>query len=127
MDCIICQDNGSEPLQNNTHCQCNYKYHTSCWIDYVNSKNKLNCPMCRKDISHNYSIILVNTPYTLSNQQITYQEFVNTIQQHISNQPTVIEMHQPLHNKPYNIMNIILGCFILIIIVIIFIVCIRVI
>ena len=51
MECLICQDSGSEPLQDNIACSCKYKRHASCWIDYVHSKNELHCPMCRKDIS----------------------------------------------------------------------------
>ena len=49
MECIICQDANSEPLQDNTSCTCKYKVHASCWIDYVHSKTIVTCLMCRKD------------------------------------------------------------------------------
>ena len=49
MECIICQDDNSEPLQDNTLCDCKYKVHPSCWIDYVHSKNTVTCLLCRKE------------------------------------------------------------------------------
>ena len=49
MECIICQNDTSEPLQNNTFCDCKYKIHASCWIDYVNSKTTVTCLICRKE------------------------------------------------------------------------------
>lgn len=49
MECIICQDDTSEPLQDNTLCDCKYKIHASCWIDYVHSKTTVTCLMCRKE------------------------------------------------------------------------------
>lgn len=50
MECIICKDAGDEPLHDNTSCKCKYKYHNSCWVDYVNSKETLQCLMCRTKI-----------------------------------------------------------------------------
>ncbi len=103
MECIICQDKGSEPLQENTFCTCKYKTHNSCWVDYVHSKDKVTCPLCRKDISFKPATIhtpLIRpsapqisppsiTPYNPSGgQQITYQEFVEIIRQH--NQPNTV-------------------------------------
>jgi len=49
MECIICQDITSETLQDNTLCDCKYKIHASCWIDYVHSKITVTCLICRKE------------------------------------------------------------------------------
>ena len=49
MECIICQDDNSEYLQDNTSCDCKYKVHASCWIDYVHSKTNVTCLICRKE------------------------------------------------------------------------------
>lgn len=108
MNCIICQDSGIEPLQDNTRCKCKYKCHTSCWIDYVHSKNKITCPLCRKDITFNSvpksvsnqvqrvqsPIIQATAPYTSEQQgqQISYQEFVDIIYQYNSAQNTIIQV-----------------------------------
>lgn len=90
MDCIICQDSGQELLQENTACPCKYKRHASCWIDYVHSKTKLICPMCRKDLTAKPKASTPKpTPYTplvrtipeSTGHVITYQEFVDTIHQ----------------------------------------------
>lgn len=52
MECIICQlHEDEEPIQENTTCPCKYKRHASCWIDYVNSRPVLTCPMCRRTLS----------------------------------------------------------------------------
>ena len=113
MECIICKDSGSEPLQDNIYCTCKYKFHSSCWIDYVNSKNNITCLLCRKDISTNSIqrplptiltplILATAPPYTIeditSDQQITYQEFVDTIQQYNSN--TTIEVRPSIQPQP---------------------------
>ena len=82
MECIICQDDKSEPLHDNIFCTCKYKIHTSCWIDYVHSKTTVTCLMCRKerveakkeDISSLSSII----------QEQRSQDTVNT-----ANQPQI--------------------------------------
>jgi len=49
MECIICQDTTFEPLQDNTLCECKYKIHASCWIDYVHSKTTVTCLLCRSE------------------------------------------------------------------------------
>jgi hypothetical protein len=121
MECIICQDIGSEPLQENTSCSCKYKCHSSCWIDYVHSKTKINCPLCRKDltiksqkptnltplIQPSVPIIPTAPPYappphrTQSTfQQISYQEFIDIIQQDNSTQNTVIEVRPSIQPQP---------------------------
>ncbi len=124
MECIICQDSGSEPLQDNTSCTCKYKRHPGCWIDYVHSREKVICPLCRKDLSvkpktnskptERTSLRQTTpspTPYTPqlrtipeeSGRQITYQEFVETINNHMATQNTVIEVRpsvQPVAHTP---------------------------
>lgn len=50
MECIICKDTGSEPLQDNFSCACKYKRHNSCWIDYVHSTKTVKCLICREPI-----------------------------------------------------------------------------
>jgi hypothetical protein len=105
MDCIICQDSGSEKLQENTACSCKYKCHQSCWIDYVNSKTPTTCPLCRKVISVKPIVQPQQNqptapPYTPQEriptqeigQQISYQEFVDIIHQYNSAQNTVIQV-----------------------------------
>jgi hypothetical protein len=101
MECIICQDTGSEPLQDNTSCTCKYKRHISCWIDYVHSRQKVICPLCRKDLTvkptskpniHTplrQSTPVQQTPYTPqlrtipeeTGRIITYQEFCDIVHQ----------------------------------------------
>jgi len=49
MECIICQDTTSETLQDNTLCDCKYKIHASCWIDYLHSKTTVTCLLCRSE------------------------------------------------------------------------------
>ena len=63
MECLICKDSGQEPLQENTSCPCKYNRHTSCWIDYVHSKSKIRCPLCRTDLSVKAKYI-PKMPYT---------------------------------------------------------------
>jgi hypothetical protein len=107
MECIICQDTGSEKLQENTLCPCKYKCHPSCWIDYAHSKIPITCPLCRKDLSVKRKptaqtpLIQPSAPpyapeertVTQENgRQITYQEFVEIIRQHTTNENTVIEV-----------------------------------
>jgi len=48
MECIICQDAGTEPLQDNEECACKYKIHNSCWLDYIRHVNNVTCLICRK-------------------------------------------------------------------------------
>ena len=66
MDCIICQDRGVEPLKDNTSCNCKFKYHSSCWIDYVHSTIKTKCPICRSE----FIKIKKNIESTVDNRQI---------------------------------------------------------
>jgi len=127
MECIICQDTGSEPVQDNTTCSCKYKRHTSCWIDYVHSREKVICPLCRKDLAAKKTpktkssvntplrqtgptAPVITTPYAPqlrtipeeSGRQITYHEFVDTIQQYNSTH-TAIEVRpsiQPVAIPP---------------------------
>ena len=142
MECIICKDSGSEPLQDNIYCTCKYKFHSSCWIDYVNSKNNTTCLLCRKDISTNSiqrplptiltPLILATAPpytiqYSTSEQQITYQEFVDIIHNtshntNINIQPTTepqIQLSQNISTSQ-KLIKVIIGISILAIIAIIF-------
>jgi hypothetical protein len=146
MECIICKDSGSEPLQDNIYCTCKYKFHSSCWIDYVNSKNNTTCLLCRKDISTNSIqrsqptiltplILATAPPYTIedntSDQQITYQEFVDIIHNtsHNTSQNTNINIQsitEPQIQSPKSlstsqkVIKVIIGLSILAIIAIIF-------
>jgi len=155
MDCIICQDSGSEPLQDNTACSCKYKRHSSCWIDYVHSTPHIKCLMCRKDLT------VKPTPKTKSSltrplrqnqttapyapeltpppdswRQITYQEFVDTINQSNSYQqnttievrpiqqatPRVEQVQPKVMSKSQKLLKIALCLGILVAIVVVFIV-----
>jgi hypothetical protein len=128
MECIICQDTGSEPVQDNTTCSCKYKRHTSCWIDYVHSREKVICPLCRKDLAAKktpktkssvntplrqtaLTAPVITTPYTPqlrtipeeSGRQISYQEFVDTINNYNRTQNTIVEVRpsiQPVEPAP---------------------------
>lgn len=57
--CIICMDDGLEPLLENNSCKCKYKKHSSCWEKYTQITNPLKCPTCRKIIK---SITLQRQP-----------------------------------------------------------------
>lgn len=146
MDCIICQDSGSEPLQDNTSCDCKYKRHPSCWIDYVHSTSHIKCLICRKDLSvnpipkTNSSLTtplrqhFVTAPYTPhppseSWREITYQEFVDTVNQSNSYQqntmievPPRVEQTRPNSiSKSQKLLKIVL-CLSIIIVIVIFVV-----
>ena len=145
MECIICQDKGSEPLQDNTLCSCKYKTHNSCWIDYVHSKDKITCPLCRRDVSVK-PVATVHTPliqpsapqisppsappYIPSQgQQISYQEFVEIIRQHTTPQNTIINIpsSQPTLQQPTTrkLTKIILGISLMFVMLIVFIIIIK--
>lgn len=104
MDCIICQDSGTEKLQENTSCPCKYKCHPSCWVDYVHSKTKITCPLCRKDITIKSPPKPTAPPYAPPSpqeigQQISYQEFVDIIRQYNSEQHTIIEIRPQVQTQ----------------------------
>ena len=86
MECIICQDDNSEPLHDNNACTCKYKVHNSCWIEYVHSKSKAACLICRKEHI---------PPETVQEQDNTYHDIVITINQqnleHASIPPTYLK------------------------------------
>jgi hypothetical protein len=146
MECIICTDSGSEPLQDNVYCSCKYKCHSSCWIDYVNSKHKLTCPLCRSDISvKSISKHTVNTPliqntvlpYTIeqstTERNITYNEFINIIQQNntIVNSQTDTSLNYQLSEDSVNLSisqklkKVIIGLVILAIIISMIVICMK--
>lgn len=145
MECIICQDKGLEPLQDNKLCSCKYKTHNSCWIDYVHSKDKITCPLCRRDISFKPQATVhtpliqpsapqISPPSTLpyiqsQGQQISYQEFVEIIRQHTTPQNTVINIpsSQPtIETNTRKLTKIILGISLIFVILSIFIIIIKI-
>lgn len=76
MDCIICRDTGTEQLYDNINCDCKFKRHNSCWIDYVHSQKTVKCLMCRKPIR---PISPISKSFSQTNRhsthEITYEEF----------------------------------------------------
>jgi len=137
MDCIICQDTGSEPVQDNISCKCKYKLHSSCWIDYVHSRKKVICPLCRTDLSIKTNqpstaktpfiqSVPVQMPYTPSlhtiqeetGHQISYQEFVNNVHNNIRVENTYINRQPSNQSKKITKFIIICGIIIAVIILI---------
>jgi hypothetical protein len=142
MECIICQDIGSEQLQENTFCSCKYKCHTSCWLKYIYSKINITCPLCRKDINQQISSksqATIHTPLIQpsappyssqeliehNSQQISYQEFVEIIQQYNLSDNTVINVRSstyPTNNRDppisQKITKVVIGLTILIVIIV---------
>lgn len=68
MECIICQDAGPEPLHDSKLCTCKYKIHSHCWIEYLNSTNKVKCVCCRTEFT---SVPLADALNLYSKQQAT--------------------------------------------------------
>jgi hypothetical protein len=54
--CIICMDDGIEPLLENKSCKCKYKTHATCWERYRQTTNPLKCPTCRRIITSSIQI-----------------------------------------------------------------------
>ena len=79
MECIICQDDTSESLQDNTFCDCKYKVHASCWIDYVHSKTTVTCLICRKERVESKKDI-PTLPTIIEEQEPASQNTVNSVQ-----------------------------------------------
>ena len=81
MECIICQDTGIEPLQDNEECACKYKIHNSCWLDYIRHVNNITCLMCRK--KHNALdglSVIIQEPINVSHDIVI-----------IGNQPNLVQ------------------------------------
>ena len=97
MECLICKDSGQEPLQENTSCPCKYKRHNSCWIDYIHSRPKTSCPLCRTDLSKKPKYI-PKVPYTPQLRTIpeerSREERLIQVTQSYQNE-IVIEVQQP--------------------------------
>lgn len=97
MECLICKDLGEEPLQENTACSCKYKRHNSCWIDYIHSRPKSTCPLCRTDLSVKAKYI-PKVPYTPQLRTIpeerSREERLTLVTQSYQNESVVIEVHQ---------------------------------
>ena len=79
MECIICQDDTSESLQDNTFCDCKYKVHASCWIDYVHSKTTVTCLICRKEHVESKKEI-TSLPTIIEEQEPASQNTVSSVQ-----------------------------------------------
>jgi len=45
-NCAICQENIIEN-KNILTTECNHKFHTTCYLNYVRYSNNYNCPICR--------------------------------------------------------------------------------
>jgi hypothetical protein len=135
MECIFCQDSGEEPLQDNTQCNCKYKRHISCWIDYVHSTNIVKCPTCRKDLTTKKSNASTplrqsrHTPYTPQldsipeehTQTLSYNEFAEEVRLRINIQQPQPQQQQPKFTKTQEkILKIVFGmCFIALVITIV--------
>ena len=89
MECLICKDSGEEPLQDNTACPCKYKRHNSCWIDYIHSRSKTSCPLCRTDLS-------VKAKYT---PKVPYTPQLRTIPEERSREERLIQITQSYQNE----------------------------
>jgi sensor c-di-GMP phosphodiesterase-like protein len=89
MECLICKDSGEEPLQDNTACPCKYKRHISCWIDYIHSRPKTSCPLCRTDLS-------VKAKYT---PKVPYTPQLRTIPEERSREERLIQITQSYQNE----------------------------
>jgi hypothetical protein len=90
MECIICLTDGSEPLQENQTCPCNYKRHNTCWVDYVHSVAVVKCPMCRHVLSQPLpptrkpripTVVSTNPIHTQRDvgESISYHQFVEIV------------------------------------------------
>lgn len=138
MTCIICHDSTSEPLYDNTYCSCKYEKHASCWIDYVHSNSKLNCPICRKDLSIKQPISqpIRNLPYATRmeiipeehTQTLTYQEFQDYLSENIithnrsnitQQRQRLIQNQQPQESKWNKITKMVLTLSIIVVIVVV--------
>jgi hypothetical protein len=134
MECIICQDSGDEPLQDNTACKCKYKRHISCWIDYVHSTTVIKCPMCRKDLTTKQPTVSTplrqsrHTPYTPQlasipeerTQTLTYDEFAEEVRLRINTEQQQIQQQTKFTPIQEKILKITFGiCFIALVITIV--------
>jgi hypothetical protein len=123
MNCIICQDIDLEPLKDNKLCLCKYKYHSSCWSNYVNSKNNdISCPMCRKNISINI-INPINIIRNIPEQNVTPYSSQNI--QETSNLELNIQTIRNNNSLTFKITHIIIGLCILSLIIAVFIILIK--
>lgn len=53
-NCSICQENMIENT-NLLTTECNHKFHTTCYLKYIQHSNNFNCPLCRNAIIQNSS------------------------------------------------------------------------
>jgi hypothetical protein len=73
--CSICQEDliGTSNILTT---KCNHKFHTDCYMKYINSSHKNCCPMCRQNIVDNMTEIR-HSNHSLDNE---YYDFI--ISQH---------------------------------------------
>jgi len=77
--CSICQDN-IEGLTNLMTTECNHKFHSTCYLRYVNTTKKVECPMCRNNClgeeepSSNYRLTTISQNQRLDHE---YRIFLN--------------------------------------------------
>lgn len=112
MECIICRDNGLESLIDNTSCNCKYKYHNSCWIDYVHSQKTVKCLMCRKHIvpkkQNTIRSLLSSTPYAFSSESIAiYNPLNENVYQELNNESSILHdtNESNISNRSVSILN----------------------
>ncbi len=103
MSCVICQDVGSESLQDNTACACKYKRHITCWIDYVHSNKELYCPLCRKDISTKSKKIFI--PQVRPVRLMPYIPSLDSISEERSRQTSYEELNDSNNNISQSYQN----------------------
>jgi hypothetical protein len=89
MECIICREIGPEPLLDNSICECKYKVHSSCWIDYVHTTTTVKCLLCRKEIQRPPPQLPLPTIHVLSTPMLnTYPPTEITIPATMTQPPT---------------------------------------
>ena len=98
--CIICQDSGNELLIENILCNCKYKRHNSCWLEYTKTKTVLTCLQCRKVLDQN-----IIPPYLIPHPRELPVQYYQTSNYQTSNyQPNHIEIsYQQLQDIIRNI------------------------
>jgi hypothetical protein len=97
MECIICQDTGTEELQDNDICSCKYKVHNSCLTDYTRHVSIVTCLMCRKErVAPGTTTTIIQEPVI---QEPVIQEPVIQVpiiqESNIVRQDIVIVINQP--------------------------------
>ena len=68
--CSICHEDLNGTL-NILTTKCNHKFHTDCYMKYMNSSRKSCCPMCRQNVFE--GIIEINNSNRVSRDDVIYQ------------------------------------------------------